>query len=144
VDATRFPPFRAIVLNTCSFFIASSTGATLSFTHAAPIRKPILLTSSGLGDLVVERPRRALFDALLSGEADPLVAQRCFHEHHWQDRPHLSVAMLRPDARTVCRTVIDLSPDTVLLSHSRLDNRLVAERPCLLGMSYPLRSEVAA
>ena len=127
IDVAQFPPFRVLVLNTDVFLIASSDGASLTLSEPAPLRSPIFLTSSGLGDHLVESPRRAVFDRMVSGTPDSPAAQDRFHEHRWQDRPHLSVLMSRPDARTVCRCVISLFPDSVVLSHSNLDDWLAAE-----------------
>lgn len=129
INARRLPPFRVLVLNAESFLIASSDGASLTISEPAPLRSPILLTSSGLGDHLVEHLRRDLFDRLLSGTPDPLAAQDRFHRHRWADQPHLSVLMSRPDARTVCRSTVDLFPDSVVLWHGNLNERLVADSP---------------
>lgn len=72
---------------------------------------PLLFTSSGLGDHLVEGVRRELFDDLFGGPADGWEsAQDAFHRHRWSDRPHLSVNMERADARTVSHAVIELGP----------------------------------
>lgn len=127
LDVTQFPPFRVLVLSADSFLIASSDGASLTLSEHAPLQSPILLTSSGLGDHLVEHPRRVLFDRMLSGTPDPIAAQDRFHRHRWSDKPHLSVLMSRPDARTVCRCEVDLFPDSIVLSHSNLSDELLAD-----------------
>jgi len=72
---------------------------------------PLLFTSSGLGDDLVEGVRRELFDVLFGGPADGWeAAQDAFHRHRWPDRPHLSVNMERADARTVSHAVVELGP----------------------------------
>jgi hypothetical protein len=129
IDVTQFPPFRVLALSADSFLIASSDGASLMLSEPAPLQSPILLTSSGLGDHLVEHPRRDLFDRMLSDTPDPLAAQDRFHKHHWSDKPHLSVLMSRPDARTVCRCEVDLFPDSIVLSHSNLSDQLVVGSP---------------
>lgn len=144
IDVRQFPPFRVLVLSADSFLIASSDGASLTLSESAPLQSPLLLTSSGLGDHLVEHPRRDLFDRMLSNTPDPLAAQDRFHEHRWSDKPHLSVLMSRPDARTVCRCVVDLSPDSIVLTHSNLSDRLVADSP-ITRLELSLRgAEVAA
>ncbi len=129
IDVTQFPPFRVLVLDADSFLTASSDGAFLTLSEPAPLQSPILLTSSGLGDHLVEHPRRELFDRMLSGTPDLLAAQDRFHKHHWSDKPHLSVLMSRPDARTVCRCEVDLFPDSIVLSHSNLSDQLDVGSP---------------
>ena len=78
--------------------------------------KPLMFTSSGLGDHLVEPPRRELFDGWFSG--DPVKAiqeQEAFHRHQWPGREHLSVCMHREDARTVSYTTVDVSPPGVTM-----------------------------
>jgi hypothetical protein len=70
---------------------------------------PVLFTSSGLGDHLVERVRRELFDELFAGPpAGWAAAQDAFHRHRWPGRDHLSVNMTRDAARTVSHAVIEL------------------------------------
>lgn len=70
---------------------------------------PRLWTSSGLGDALVEGPRRGLFARMLEGSPSA-EAQDAFHAHAWADRGALSVRMARADARTVSRTVVMVRP----------------------------------
>jgi hypothetical protein len=70
---------------------------------------PLMFTSSGLGDHLVEGVRRELFDHLFaSGPETWQAAQDTFHQHRWPGREHLSVNMSRATARTVSHSVIDL------------------------------------
>lgn len=72
---------------------------------------PLLFTSSGLGDHLVEGVRRELFGDFFAGPADGWeAAQDAYHRHRWPDRPHLSVNADRADARTVSHAVVDLGP----------------------------------
>ncbi len=86
-------------------------------------------TSSGLGDHVVEPPRRALFTRMFAGAApdDFAAIQDAFHRHRWPDRPHLSVDMDRADAETVSLTVIEL--DDVSVTMRYVDGHPSADRP---------------
>ncbi|WP_193376992.1 hypothetical protein [Frigoriglobus tundricola] len=70
---------------------------------------PLMFTSSGLGDDLVEGPRRGLFAEMFAGGPETWVAaQRAFHRHAWPDREHLSVNMSRATARTVSYAVVDV------------------------------------
>jgi hypothetical protein len=78
-----------------------------------------MFTSSGLGDALVEAPRRALFDEWFVGVKleNQLERQDAFHRHQWPDRPELSVCMSRIDARTVSYTVVDLEADRATMTY---------------------------
>ena len=67
-----------------------------------------MLTSSGLGDHLVEGPRHDLFDKGFNGSTDWVASQDRFHAHRWLEHPKLSVCMSRTDASTVSRTIIEL------------------------------------
>jgi hypothetical protein len=69
-----------------------------------------MLTSCGLGDHLVQTPRRELFEAFVRSGAMTAQVQDAFQQHRWSDRPHVSVRMNRGDARTVSYTVIELGP----------------------------------
>jgi hypothetical protein len=70
---------------------------------------PLLFTSSGLGDHLVEGVRCELFDEFFTGPVESWeAAQDAFHRHRWPGREHLSVNMARPDGRTVSHAVIEL------------------------------------
>jgi len=75
------------------------------------IDRPLLFTSSSLGDALVDGPRRVLFEQMLPsapvGGMDLTVRQDAFHAHRWRDRPAVSVHMSRPDACTVSTTVVE-------------------------------------
>lgn len=110
IDAAHYPPFRAVVLDTATGFELRSDGDTLESVDFTLANAPLLFTSSGLGDHVVDPPRRALFQSMFvaSASADLLETQEQFHRHFWPDRRHLSVCMSRDAARTVSYTVVDL------------------------------------
>lgn len=107
-DPRPFPPFRLLLIRHGWFLTAEADGRGVAYRDPAPLNAPIMLTSSALGDALVEPPRRALFRHLMSGSLDPIIAQRRFHAHSWPELSHLSVLMSRSDARTVSRTTIDL------------------------------------
>lgn len=109
---TRYPdfaPFRLVM-------IGSGVGADVRWDGRQPMvmnrligSTPLLFTSSGLGDQLVEGVRQELFDDLFAGPAEEWsAAQDEFHRHRWPGREHLSVNMVRADARTVSHAVIEL------------------------------------
>jgi hypothetical protein len=124
IDPERFPPFHVLVLRDGMQAIVRSNGRSIDSHGPTPLAAPLMLTSSGLGDHVVEPLRSALFERLLAIEPDPLLAQARFHAHQWTERPHLSVLMSRPDARTVSRTIVDVYPGSIEMAHTRLDDEL--------------------
>jgi hypothetical protein len=136
IDAERYPPFRLLVLSGGWCFVAHSDGRSTTASQPAPLKSPLLLSSSGLGDHLVESIRGAIFEGTLAGAPDPLRAQARFHAHRWPDRPHLSVLMSRRDARTVSQTVVDIRPDLIELYHIRLDDDLE-------GVGVPSRVSLA-
>jgi hypothetical protein len=108
--AGRFGPFRLLIIAASGVAEFISDGATIDRRESPhDLRTPLLFTSSGLGDDVVEPPRRALFDATL-GRDTTAESQDTFHRHRWPDRPHLGVCMSRQDARTVSYTTVKVRP----------------------------------
>lgn len=144
IDARWFPPFRVLVLGAEACTIVSSDGASLSITDPAPLESTMLLTSSGLGDEVVECPRREVFEELMFSARDRFAAQDEFHRHRWPRAPQLSVLMSRPDARTVCRSEVTLFSGSIVFSHVHLDDDLDAgAAPSVLELLWR-RAEVVA
>lgn len=118
IDARRYPPFRLIMLSTSTIAQAYSDGRSLCVLRRATSRLPMMFTSSGLGDSVVEPPRRALFGQMFARDGDVVGQQTSFHCHSWPNLRHLSVCMERPEARTVSHTVIDLRADSAELTYT--------------------------
>jgi hypothetical protein len=144
LDPAQYAPFRLVLVNRREGVEVHSDGARMRLVWRFGLTRPLLFTSSGLGDQAVERPRRQLFGEFFDpspvspeywgegdmffpspqysgergrGEGDRLTRQDAFHRHRWPDRPDLSVCMDRPDARTVSYTVVCLGPDRVTLSY---------------------------
>jgi Transport and Golgi organisation 2 len=110
-----YRPFRLIV---------AGGGVVSELRHAAarPARQrltsPMMFTSSGLGDHLVEAPRRALFERIMAGRGDHVQKQDRFHAHRWRARPHISVDMERAEASTVSRTVLEVEGDRVHMEYT--------------------------
>jgi len=108
LNPAGFPPFRLIVLDRHARGEFSSDGRTV-VANCRPFNgAPLMFTSSGLGDALVERPRRELFDRMVRARGGDPAKQDAFHRHRWPDRPHLSVLMSRDDACTVSRTIVEV------------------------------------
>ncbi len=117
ISLTDFDPFRLIVFYESSvteFQFDGSVSFTLNYSAA----EPLMFTSSGLGDDRVERPRRMLFNEIITRYGATPKAQTLFHNHVWHDRPHISVRMSRENARTVSQTVIEIDPDRAVMTYA--------------------------
>jgi Transport and Golgi organisation 2 len=118
LDSSQYAPFR---------LVCAGGGEVMDIVPAAsrsrrgPIDSPIMFTSSGLGDHLVEEPRQGLFAVMVReggrGE-DAVTRQDLFHAHRWSDAPELSVLMERADARTVSRTIVEIGEERVRLTYS--------------------------
>jgi hypothetical protein len=110
LNPADFDLFRLVVVQHTSAAVVTSGGFALS-VDTMEVSRPLMLTSSSLGDAVVEGPRRRLFQELVmdDGGAGWISAQSHFHHHQWPESTHISVSMERSDALTVSRTVIDVS-----------------------------------
>lgn len=115
--ASDFRPFRLVVVAGRAVAELTSDGATLRITHLR-LERPMLWTSSSLGDALVEGPRRALFEHIVGSDPDDWPArQLTFHRHQWPDRPHLSVRMARADALTVSFSLVDVGAERAELAY---------------------------
>jgi hypothetical protein len=108
IRASEYRPFRLVMFDSKSFADALSNGYRFDTQIRRWGRDAQLFSSSGLGDQLVQGPRRKLFEEVVLRADDPIRAQDAFHAHTWPDRPHLSVLMSREDARTVSCTVVEV------------------------------------
>lgn len=99
----NYSPFRLLIGAREGLYVLHSRARTLK--SLAP---PLLLTSSGLGDDLVQTPRAMLFVSTIA--RDPSAStQDAFHYHVFPGQHHLSVFMDRADARTVSTTTLEIS-----------------------------------
>jgi len=113
LDPAQFDLFRLVLAQRMAVVVLTSDGRALS-AETMNLSRPRMLTSSSLGDTVVEAPRRRLFERLVLQNEDAwLSGQTRFHAHRWRSRPDISVTMERETARTVSRTSITVT------SHAR-------------------------
>jgi hypothetical protein len=117
LDPAQYAPFRLLLVNRRGGVEVHSDGTRIRLVWRIGLTSPQLFTSSGLGDQLVEGPRRKLFGEFFDRPGDWLFQQDAFHRHRWPDRPHLSVCMDRQDARTVSHTLVSLGPARVTLSY---------------------------
>jgi len=118
IERERMSPFRLVACDGASILLWRSTEPAEHAERALWDGKPVMFTSSGLGDHHVEGPRRELFDSWFGEDASSYTQrQESFHRHQWPGREHLSVCMHRADARTVSYTTIDVSPMRITMTY---------------------------
>jgi hypothetical protein len=118
LPASDYAPFRLILTNAQECVEIQGDGNRLRRIQRGALLRPMLFTSSGLGDYRVEGPRRRLFEIVFRNPLEWLAAQDAFHHHSWPDQPHLSVCMRRSDAQTVSQTAVEINPDRVTLTYA--------------------------
>lgn len=118
LNPAHFDLFRLVVVQHTTAAVVTSGGFALSVDTMEMFR-PLMLTSSSLGDAIVEGPRRRLFEQLVMEEGGVgwIRAQSRFHHHRWPESTHISVSMERSDALTVSRTVIAVGPRGIELRY---------------------------
>lgn len=111
----RWPcrPFKLLVASLDRLVLLMPTGSI-------DLDAPMVLSTSSLGDELVEQPRRRLFQGLLTSSATAWQAQDRLHQHAWPDRRHLSALMRRADASTVSRTEIVIDRDGIRMRYVAL------------------------
>jgi hypothetical protein len=112
VPANTFAPCRLLTADDDDVVeIWLGSGPRRIAAHS--IDRPMLFTSSSLGDALVDGPRRLLFEQMLGPAGPSADWQDAFHAHRWRDRPAVSVHMSRPDAGTVSTTIVEATPREV-------------------------------
>jgi hypothetical protein len=121
VDPAQFDLFRLALVQRMAAVVVTSDGVTLS-VETMGLSRPLMLTSSSLGDAVVEAPRRRRFDRLVLKKKRGAWAgaQARFHAHRWRSRGDISVTMQRPATRTVSRTCIAVTSRATCICYDPL------------------------
>lgn len=118
IERERMMPFRLLACDGRKLLAWRSTEPIDEAQVTQWDRLPVMLTSSGLGDHLVQTPRRALFESWFGETADDyLQRQLAFHQHRWPGREHLSICMHRDDARTVSYTTIDVADECITMNY---------------------------
>lgn len=112
-------PFRLVVTDGLELLDALGQNGCVK-SEIINLDKSIMKTSSGLGDDVVEPPRRKQFEFMF-GDADANLeeAQEAFHSFRFPDQDEISVDMKRLDACTVSSTVIDVTEHRIQMIHRK-------------------------
>lgn len=116
-----YPPFRLVIADSHQAVDLLSDGRSIESRVARIDEGPVFFTSSGLGDELVEPPRRELFERMFRDRNDPFQVQDEFHGHFWPDKLHLSVAMTRAEARTVSRTTVEMFQSRMRMSYTAIE-----------------------
>jgi hypothetical protein len=120
LELSRFGLFRVILVEALNALALSSDGDVLALDELDATR-PLMLTSSSLGDDLVDPARRRLFEDMMNvPRFEWLRRQDRFHSHQWPTHPAISVLMARADARTVSRTSISVTSEGIRLRYSAL------------------------
>lgn len=124
LPAHDYPPFRLLLATTEHYALLSACRDLVRPVDSGRLDRPLMLTSSGLGDDIVLPHRRELFGQLLgSSLGDAYVtadAQDRFHRTAHSQRPELGVLMHRADACTVSITTLTLDSSTTTIVHHRV------------------------
>ncbi|HET7220904.1 MAG TPA: NRDE family protein, partial [Vicinamibacterales bacterium] len=117
LDRGQYQPFRLVC---AGWRRVVEIDPHLGVIDELPTRDPLMFTSSGLGDDLVEEPRRQLFAELVGSASanSQASAQDRFHAHRWESMPHVSVFMSRDDASTVSRTVVEIGPERLRMIYA--------------------------
>ncbi|MBI2804126.1 MAG: NRDE family protein [Planctomycetes bacterium] len=114
---SEWPPFRLVIADRHACDDFRFDGNDLLRTSRRIDVEVLMFTSSGLGDEVVDAPRRALLADFFRPGRDQASEQDAYHRHSWPQRRHLSVCMSRPEARTVSFTTVDVAADHVRMTY---------------------------
>lgn len=118
IERERMLPFRLVMCDGRQVALWRSTEPASMMEVTALDNQPVFFTSSGLGDHLVEQPRRAVFEGWFTQPVEDWAArQDALHRHRWPDRPHLSICMDRDDARTVSYTTIEVGPKRIAMHY---------------------------
>jgi hypothetical protein len=134
----EYAPFRLVLLARGEVAEVRWDGANFRPTRHGRLTAPLLFTSSGLGDHLVEGPRRRLFEEFFARPGDWPARQDAFHRHSWPGREHLSVCMRRADACTVSHTLLEIDESSCVLTY----NPAAPDRPAMPALARLLFPEV--
>lgn len=121
LNVRDFEPFRLLLADRTHWLEIVWAAEQLAIDPLRPLAEPLFFTSSGLGDDIVAKPRRQLFDEMFSAGGDLSAAQDAFHRHVWPGREFASVWMTRPEARTQSITWCELTPREVTMRYAARD-----------------------
>lgn len=112
-----FARFRLILTDCRAVVEIAASGRQTRIVEMSRLDRPLLYTSSGLGDELVDAPRRKLFQESFGAKENWPREQIAYHRHSWPGREHLSVCMRRGDACTVSCTVLELGRRSAVMTY---------------------------
>jgi len=117
LNPRHYPPFRLIVADAGHVAVAVGEDDTLR-VERFPLVGPVMFTSSGLGDGLVEPPRRALFADIFGSDTTQWETQQdAFHAHRGGGPGELDVCMSRADALSVSLTRVEVGAAGVSMTY---------------------------
>ncbi|MFW5846453.1 MAG: NRDE family protein [Planctomycetota bacterium] len=123
-DLGPFHPFILVVVAEDGIGSCAWDGRRVQWQEQDPA-EPQLWCSSGLGDALVDAPRRTRFADLVLPAPGPASQDR-FHADRGSGDGATDVLMTRADARSVSRSVVTWQEHRLLLEHVALDEDGVA------------------
>ena len=141
IQASRMMPFRLVLCDGRRYAVWRSVDPAQDIQTMTLTDRPIMFTSSGLGDHLVEGSRRELFESWFTGDpAEHEERQDAFHRHQWPDCTELSVCMAREDARTVSLTAVRATQDTIeMVYHPESPDTPAKDAHAALSWTAPKR-----
>jgi len=122
IDPGEFNRFRVAIVQRGTVATLTSDGTEVA-VEVDDLTRPMMLTSSSLGDVLVEKPRRRLFERLFGGEERSWGrAQIRFHGHQWWSRRDISIRMERTEAKTVSHTFVSVTDSAIELRYRALES----------------------
>lgn len=122
LDPSDFNRFRVAMVQRGTVATVTSDGTHVAVA-VSDLTRPMMLTSSSLGDALVEKPRRRLFERVFGGEERSWVqAQIRFHRHQWRSRRDISIRMERAEAKTVSHTFVSVTESAIELRYRALES----------------------
>jgi hypothetical protein len=125
LSPANYLPFRLVLVAAGEVHVLKSNGARWTTSDRSPLTTPVMFASSGLGDELVTAPRAELFARMFAeppeSPSDWAERQDAFHVHAWPDRRHLSVLMLRDEARTVSLTTVEIGGERATMDYRPIE-----------------------
>jgi uncharacterized protein with NRDE domain len=122
LSPSLYDGFQLVAVHAREYLVGISDRSVIRFT-SGQLDRPLMFTSSALGDRDADRVRRPVFESLVCRSRDPLEGQRHFHDHRWPGCPAFSIRMRRADARTVSRSTVTVDTSGAWLAYEALAER---------------------
>ncbi len=138
INVGQFAPFRLVIVDRAMLAELAIDDGALRVHDRHAIDRPLMYTSSGLGDALVGAPRRELFAAMFAESAPWRETQDAFHRHRWPGREGVSVNLSRPEASTVSQTIVEITNDAVtMIYHGAPPDQSIAAVRCSVPFLGP-------